>query len=90
MSVLKNLRVLVNSDNTILSLNNTSGTGYPSQYYIANGVNGQIFTGGGIMVVATNTNHPLIFKTNRFVNARLKLTVLLFVVLVLRITLIQN
>mgnify|MGYP002809444272 CR=1 FL=1 len=52
----------------LLSINNVSGTGYASQNFYANGVSGQLFTGGGIMVVATNSNHPLLFETNRFVN----------------------
>ena len=41
-----------------------------SQYLTAAGVTSQIYTGGGSMNIATNTNHPMYFSTNRFVNLK--------------------
>ena len=44
--------------------------GFASQYFSAATVTGQIYTGGGSMNIATNTNHPIYFSTNRFVNLK--------------------
>ena len=53
-----------------MNVTNTNATGYASHYLDAAGVIGQIYTGGGVMVIATNTNHALQFYTNRFVNLK--------------------
>ena len=58
-----NFGLLVNSANVTSSITNTSGSGYSSQYITAASVTGQIFTGGGAMYIATNTNHPMYFST---------------------------
>jgi hypothetical protein len=41
---------------------------YASYYMSANGVVGQVWVGLGQMVVGSNTNHPVNFFSNRFVN----------------------
>ena len=68
VSTLRNLSVLVNATNATSTLTNTSGGGFASFYLTAATVTGQLFVGGGAMVLATNTNNPMRFATNRFVN----------------------
>ncbi len=69
VSILQNVTVLTNTSNTSFSLTNSSGSGFSSSYMNAATVASQLFVGGGFMFVGTNTNHPLRFATNRFVNA---------------------
>ena len=69
VSTLRNLSVLVNSTNAQATINNTSGSGFSSSYMTAAGVTSQLFVGSAALVLATNTNHPMRFATNRFVNA---------------------
>jgi hypothetical protein len=68
VSVLRDFSVLTNSGHAISKITNTSGSGYASTYTEAAGVQGQIYTGAGIMSVSTNTNHKLVFVANRYVN----------------------
>ena len=70
VSSMVNLSVITNTDNATATITNTLATGYASNYLNAGGVSGQIYTGGGVMVIATNTSHPIQFHSNRFVNLK--------------------
>jgi hypothetical protein len=69
VSVLQNFNVLANTTFAAAIVTNTSGTGYASMYVRASGVEGQMYTGAGIMSLSTNTNHKMVFATNRFINS---------------------
>ena len=67
VSSFPNFSVINDEFNTTISVANIANA-YSSLYLNASGVQGQIWSGGGGMVCATNTNHPLWFATNRFTN----------------------
>jgi hypothetical protein len=68
VSMLQNVTVLKGGFEAIVNATNTSGSGYASLYTVAGGVTGQMYTGGNVMSISTNSNHPIRIATNRFNN----------------------